>query len=603
MPAVVSRGQDGATFVASVSTSTVALGDTVILSLDFSGADQTEEPKLPPIQDVVITSLGPSAQRQTSIEMINGRMKRMESVTVSFRFALTPKSLGSFTIPSIAVKSKGREYATDPVAVQVVEAVQQDHVRITVEADKAEVFVGEQVTVTVKFFFDDPKRIVGYDRCSIPWLLNLEGFVVEPAEDFLKGLRGEGHMAVDGVRNVPFEVTVTKDLNRGKDYTVYSLSKPMFAASHGARPIPPCVFKCQYAVGARRTSDFFFGPQLIPQDVKDLFVRSNEAAIKVNPLPLEGRPQGFADAVGEYQMEVSVEPATVRRYDPVTVKTRVFGEGDVQGIKSPRLLDTTGFKVYAGEERVSASREGGRVAGTKFFATLLEPQLASLKEVPPVVFVFFSPRQKRYVTLEKGPFAISVLTAEADSVAAGGPPQPPVAVKDGGIETGREIMPIAMDAGGLWNQRGSLWAKRLLILTPMPWVVAAGGLLVRRRYRRLRESPGLVRAARAMRIAKARLAEAQRAATAGDGREYYGLIARAVVEFIADKRNLPPAMISGEAIRGLLLEHGVSQEVADAVSVLLANCDHARFSADGVAEIAQLLNQANGLLSRLDETL
>jgi hypothetical protein len=602
---IAARGQEGPSLNISVSATTIMLGDNVEVGLEFAGAEEPAPPQFPAIKDVDVATLQPSTQRQTSIQMINGRTTRSETVLVRFNYVLTPKGVGSFTIPPITIKHKGQDYSTQPVTIQVTKGVQQDHVLLTVSADKAEIFVGEQVVLTAKLSFDNPQRIMNY-ACTIPWLLNAEGFLTEPVKEFLSSLKGEEALAVNGTPGIPFRVTTAKDVNRNRDYAVYSISKCLFPTSQGERKIPPSTFKCQYAQNLRRTDDFFFGQRVVPQRVQSLFARSNDLTIKVKPLPEVGRPVDFSEAVGEYRMEVTVEPTTVRTYDPVTVKMRIFGTGDAQGIKSPNLGDATGFKTYAGDVKAALSREGGKVGGSKTFTMILEPQSPSVKEVPAATFAYFNPKVGRYETLRQGPFPIKVLPAERELPLTASKAPASAPVKGEAVELGKDLMPIAGDPAELTNQSAPIYMSRVVwVMLPMPWLLAGIAYLVQRRRERMRFDAGYARASRAMRTARRRLAEARRMAASDAGKDLHGTLAKAVSDFIADKLNLPPATVSADSARELLARHGAAPETVEAVVGFFAECDHARFSAQGagVPADSDLLSKANALLRRLEDVL
>jgi hypothetical protein len=442
--------------------------------------------------------------------------------------------------------------------------------------------------------------------CTIPWLLNAEGFLVEPVKEFLSNLKGDEALVVNGTQGIPFRVTPTKDANRNKEYAVYSISKYLFPTSQGERKIPAATFKCQYAESVRRTDDFFFGQRVVPQRVQNLFARSDDLTITVKPLPELGRPADFSEAVGEYQMEVTVEPTTVRAYDPVTIKMRVFGTGDVQGIKSPNLGNTTGFKSYAGDVKAVPSREGGKVGGSKTFTMILEPQSPNIKEVPAATFIYFNPKVGRYETLRQGPFPIKVLPAERELPLPTSKAPAAAPVKGEAVELGKDLMPIAGDLAELTNQSAPIYLSRAVWFTlPLPWLLAGIAYLIQRRRERLRFDAGYARASRAMRTARRRLAEARRMAASGAGKDIHGTLAKAVGDFIADKLNLPPAAVAADSARELLTRHGAAPETVQAVVGFFAECDHARFSAQGarISADSDLLSQANALLRRLEDVL
>src|SRR5690348_8971283 len=84
----------GASFTASLDRDTVTLGESVKLSLTFSGAAPEDVPALPAIPDLRIDYIGPSSQ----FSLINGQV----SSTVTHVFQVTPRQVGEFTIPALS---------------------------------------------------------------------------------------------------------------------------------------------------------------------------------------------------------------------------------------------------------------------------------------------------------------------------------------------------------------------------------------------------------------------------------------------------------------------------------------------------------------------
>jgi hypothetical protein len=352
--------------------------------------------------------------------------------------------------------------------------------------------------------------------------------------------------------------------------------------------------------------DLFFGSQMVPQKVETIFARSNELIVKVKALPQVGRPADFGEAVGEYKMDVGVEPTTVRAFDPITVRMRIDGAGDVQAVKSPRVGDTTGFKSYAGDVKTALARADGKLGGSKTFTMILEPQSAEVKEVPQVTFSFFDTKAGRYATLRQGPFPIKVLPAEREQLLVLGQPPGSGAKKDYAVELAKDIMPIATDLGGLSRNKGPLYLSLFVwAVLPVPWVVGGVAYLVRRRRDRLRSDPGYARVSRAMREARRKLREVRAVVAGAAAKEIYGALGRIVSEFIADKLNLPPASVAAESARHLLAERGVSSEIADPTIGFFTECDQARFSAEGAvsANVEEIFRKAEMLLKRLNRVL
>ncbi len=105
-------GQKDAAFSIAVSSDTVGLNGSI--EVTFTVENMPNEQFAPPEFDG-FDAQGPSTSMMTSIT--NGAMKQ----SVSYTYLLTPKSVGTFKIPSVSLNTEGAIWATEEKRVVVVE--------------------------------------------------------------------------------------------------------------------------------------------------------------------------------------------------------------------------------------------------------------------------------------------------------------------------------------------------------------------------------------------------------------------------------------------------------------------------------------------------
>ena len=105
-------GQKEATFSVSVSSDTVGLNGTLEVTYTLENAPNKQF--TPPKFDG-FDAQGPSTSMMTSIT--NGAMKQ----STSYTYYLTPRSVGSFTVPSVSVGTEGAVLKTEAKTIVVVE--------------------------------------------------------------------------------------------------------------------------------------------------------------------------------------------------------------------------------------------------------------------------------------------------------------------------------------------------------------------------------------------------------------------------------------------------------------------------------------------------
>jgi hypothetical protein len=133
-------------------------------------------------------------------------------------------------------------------------------------------------------------------------------------------------------------------------------------------------------------------------------VASAPRVIDVAPLPLEGRPEGFAGAVGS---AMTIEVATSGRELPMggsaRVEVRVAGTGNVALWPEPPLVWPAGLRVYPQEVDVDLDPRTDLVGGAKTFRYLVVPDSSGAHRVPAVSYPVFDFTTARYGAVRTGP--------------------------------------------------------------------------------------------------------------------------------------------------------------------------------------------------------
>ena len=105
-------GQKDATFSMAISSDTVGLNGSI--EVTFTVENMPNKQFTPPTFDG-FDAQGPSTSMMTSIT--NGAMKQ----SASYTYFLTPRSVGTFKIPSVTLNTEGSVWATEEKKVVVVE--------------------------------------------------------------------------------------------------------------------------------------------------------------------------------------------------------------------------------------------------------------------------------------------------------------------------------------------------------------------------------------------------------------------------------------------------------------------------------------------------
>jgi hypothetical protein len=105
--------------------------------------------------------------------------------------------------------------------------------------------------------------------------------------------------------------------------------------------------------------------------------------------PISGRPVQFGGAVGSFEVSMRAAPTALQAEDPLVLTIAISGPRGLEHIARPDLRRLPRFA-----ERFRIDNLGERLeprAGKREFDYQLRPRLASVKSIPPFLFVFYKP--------------------------------------------------------------------------------------------------------------------------------------------------------------------------------------------------------------------
>jgi hypothetical protein len=558
----VALAQGAVEFRAAVDQTSVPVGGRLRLTLSCSGAGVSlPQPKLPALDAFRIVSSGSSQ----SISIVNGKM----SATVEYTYVLVAVREGAQTIPPAEITIAGQVYRTQPIAVQVLPAGtaapnapatasppqnQPDNPDLFIDTitDKQTAFIGEQVTLSLRFFqgvnlFDQP-------RYRLP---AASGFWSEP-------------MAPQ---------TQSRQTVNGRQYLVTELKIALFGTSAGLQTV---------GAAELEINDFFVGHQIL---------NSRPLTIEVKPLPA-GQPADFAGAVGRYQVSAWLQPAEVRAHEPATLFFKVSGQGNIQNAPEPAWNLPAGIRAYDAKSSSKTQSPGYILQGEKIFEKLLVPEQAGDLAIGPLSLSYFDPQDGQYHRATSEALTLHVLPGAAEPPATGTP------AAGAAAPVPRDIRHIKPAPASLASASPPAYRQAWFwLLWVVPALALAAGLLVQRRRSRLARDPHLARLLRSQRMAARRLKRARAHIEAGAAVAGCSAIAEALAKYIGDKANRPAAGLTLPAILDILAERGAGEDLCARFAGCWERCDQGRFAplSMGPAELNRLLADAGALIVELED--
>ena len=424
-------------------------------------------------------------------------------------------------------------------------------------ADKSEVYVGEQVTVT--------------------WLLyaNAEVLKFEPRPPPLSGFWSEIVYEADSF------FTYHDTLVGRVPFTVAMISKrALFAAEPGMvriRPFQADVTTLETPTGRSKS------------------LRSQPLRVRVKPLPA-GAPEGFDPSyVGRFEAEAVVDRMRIHAADALTLSLTIRGSGAIRRT-SPPALNVSGFAFETPrdyEEEVAF--EGNRATGERTYRYWATPQRAGVQAIPAILVPYFDPELATYEVARTRPIAVEVVGDPAS-----------VGTEDERAPTkpiGRDIRLIHLDGSPASPRHsrllGGAWFWLLALLPPALYILIVGADRLRRRL--AQETPrGRLRRARGRARQRFRVADihlrGQRPA------KFFGELSRVISEHIEERVGQPIQSMTRDEMRAFLGKRGFDGTTIKQIEDSLETFDFARFapSAAEDLEMRTALRRTKELLKRIE---
>jgi len=559
---------------ASLSRDTVQVGDTVELTVAVTGVLLgIDAPVIPQIDYLPVTSTASS----TNIEVVGGDIQR----TTVFSYQLSPRREGTYTIPPLSVPVGDDTYTTPALSLNVQAATtasppgapggtpqqtappdlgvqaQPDEsaeplgdIAATTEVDDDTPWVGQQVTLTLKFLQKHTMHLVGNAEYEPP---STDGLVAEP---------------------LPDDAQQTQVVN-GEAYEVATRKTSLIAPAPG-----------EYTIGPATVT---FRRSLMSGDEA---ITTEPITLKVRPLPTSGKPAGFSGAVGSLQLGMSLQTTEVQVGEAVPLRLEISGTGDLRQIEPPEVGVEGDARVYqSGEDRQispQATPDGYKIGGRVSFDYLIMPRAPGQLRIKPIVVYYFNPGVARYQSAQTSPATITVSPGEAGETTPASTGDELRYIK----ETGLAVSSRPPVTAHPW-----FWALQLLPVLGLGWALRERSERLRRerdpRYRRRVEA-----------AKNARRALNGIAATSSPSDVYYR-VDEMLAEYIAARTGASAAMLSPESAYERLLAEGAPEAKATHARDLLRRIRAGAYApgVSGAPAPAEAVNEAREVIDALEEAL
>lgn len=514
---------------------------------------------------------------------INGK----RSFSKTYSYFLAPQTRGKITIAQATIEIQGQTYKTLPVEVEVTAAVEtpkdgnnaeyvaSENVHLVAEVSNVNPYLNEAIAVTYKLYVSHDVSITSQWR---------EIDTPKYADFWSQNIDNQNNFKVyEGKYN-------------GQDYRYVVLrTTVLYPQKTGKLDIEPLTLDIPIDVQGNRRD--IFGRRLMERVNKT--ISAGNRTIDVKPLPLEGKPDGFNGAVGDFTFDVSTNKTSLNANESLQLDVKIAGKGNLKLFTAPSVKLPSTLEVYEPEHSESVSTTIGGMQGSITDSYTIVPQFKGTYPVNPISFSFFDPKSEKYRTITSKEFTIEVENGPISSATAAtgstDPQKQAVLSKDNFkyIKLDANLKPVAQEeffkSALFWSLLGGPF---LLI----PLFILAG----KKRKARLDDVEGN-KLRRANKLAKKYLSEAKR--NISNPVAFYESLERALHNYLKAKLNIETSEMEKGLISKMLVERKVETATVENFIGLLKSCEFARYASSSAASVQQDYNKSVEVISNIDKQI
>lgn len=566
----------GQSIRAEISSTEAVLNEVLTLRVQIENPTQASAPIIPKSKDFDIRLRSGLNNPSSSVQQfyINGRYSR--TATYVYTYDVTPKRVGSLTIPPIWMKDGGKQYKSAPMRVVVKRKSSGPRLlfcKVVVERETA--YVGEPVRIKLEAWVLKYRQR-GFGTLGVQDMLRFANFGASRFGIF-RDVVEKSRSGSTSYRQGPHK----DDEGQTHQYFVFYWEMTVYPKSVGPFDFGDIVIAWEYPVRIART---VFGGRRTVGSNRQLRASAELPDLMIKSIPLAGRPPSFNGAIGKFSIITSAQPAKVPVGDPITLTLAIRGNVAMERVGAPKLDQveelTKDFEI-SGE-----SLAGDLKANRKVFSQTIRALREDVTEIPPIPMSSFDPKAGQYETVWSKAIPLQVLPAKRLTLAQGS------ARGDGSPTT---LRPLVETTDGLQANYANVermlvsrsegldtWAVALLAAMPALFLLT---WFVTRRSARFRKDVSLRRRSRAYAAAKKALRRVGHASRP----EEAGVL---LIGYIADRCNVPAGgLIRADAVK-LLADRGVTPEMIESLDGFLELLERAQYgggsaaSSDGAIDAA-----------------
>ncbi len=319
---------------------------------------------------------------------VNGKSTSTNTVS----YDLIPLKSGKIKIPSYEFKIKNKVYNTDAFSVKISKDIVSENtgeedmpnIFLRTVLKKKEYYQGE--CFTLEYLLFTAENVVNYTTNPVS---TLEGFIVDEFE----------------LNSSP---VTSKRIINGKEYLVASIASLTLTPTEIGQVILP-VKAFRISLKKRGQSRTVFDDPFFGVSTKDVNIVAPIDTIQILQLPDYAGPS-FSGAIGEFTMNVSIDSLLILENQATALNVELSGHGNMGHFTFPGQEFGNNFEVFEPKVKDNYKFKGYDYVGKRAWEYVLIPSRPGIYKFDDILFTFFSPKKKQYVTLRGEVPALKVVS-------------------------------------------------------------------------------------------------------------------------------------------------------------------------------------------------
>lgn len=562
----------------------------------------------PAISGCKLLNPQPGVSTSQSYQIINGQAS--SSSTVEYTFIYRAEKDGTFTIPAASIVVDGKKLTSQATKFTILPAdqasgaqqggggygygygggsqqqqsvrvddlasqddtsrpISKDDIFVRIILNKSHAYEQEAIECTIKLYTKF-QRINSFMMTTPP---TFDGFLIEEVDT---------QAALNAVENY-----------NGQNYVTAVLKKCIiFPQKSGKLTISSGKYDLSVVQIERVSNGWFVSGRPVEREVH---LQPYSSSVNITPLP-EPRPAGFDNAVGQFTFESRLAPDKLKTGEAASLEYIVTGTGNIKYIHEPKPEIPDDFEQFTPKTDYRTRVSGSTVTGTMMVDYTIVPQSVGTFKIPEQKFVYFDPSKKAYVTLTAPGYNMEIAKGSGTTISA---EQREIEARNTDIlhiKTGDKHLSLAHEPVIF-----SWWYWTVAALLVVLLVVA---IIVYGRQVRLNADVAGRRNARASKVARKRLREAEGFMKSRQPEKFYEAMLKAMWGYLGDKLSMPVSQLTRQNIFETLMERGVAEDAANRVLGVLDQCEMARYTPDSSSEasVEAVYNEATSSINELEKS-